>query len=177
LPFHPDRLEPRGHAVEVRIYAEDPAQGFIPQIGSVLKLRHPERPGVRVDSGLAEGREVSTHYDPLLAKVIAWGEKRDIATRRLRAALHEMVVLGVNTNIDFLSDVLALPAWHAGELHTGFLEEHLPAWEVTAHLPDEALALAAEASVRGTPAASLGNGEELPSPWSTLGRWSPLEKG
>jgi acetyl-CoA carboxylase biotin carboxylase subunit len=177
LPFEPERLEPRGHAVEVRIYAEDPAQGFIPQIGPVLRLRHPERPGVRVDSGLAEGREVTTHYDPLLAKVSAWGENRDIATRRLRAALHEMAVLGVNTNIDFLSDVLALPAWDAGELHTGFLEQHIPSWKVAAHLPDEALALAAEASVSATSVASGGDGGDIPTPWSTLGRWTPLEKG
>ncbi len=173
LGFDPASLCPRGHAVEARIYAEDPAQGFLPQTGSVLRLRIPHRPGLRVDAGLAEGREVGLYYDPLLAKVIAWGEDRATATSRLHAALGGLAVLGVTTNVDFLMDVLALPAWRTGDLHTGFLDEHLPAWRGPEEPPPEVVALAAAASIR--PEAVSGDGRgALPTPWTTVGNWSPL---
>ena len=93
----------RGHAIEARVYAEDPARGFLPQAGRLLLYREPERPGVRIDSGVAEGDEVTVHYDPLLAKVIASAETRDLAIARLAAALRQFPVLGVRTNIPFLA--------------------------------------------------------------------------
>jgi acetyl-CoA carboxylase biotin carboxylase subunit len=173
LPFDPHALAPRGHAVEARVYAEDPAQGFLPQIGRVARLSLPLRPGVRVDSGLAEGREVGVHYDPLLAKVIAWGPDRDQATDRLYGALGETVILGVTTNVDFLMDVLAHPAWRSGRLHTGFLGEHLSAWRGPEATPAEVVALAAEASVRVPGRSGNGAGAPSPTPWTTLGDWSP----
>jgi len=173
LPFGPGGLFPRGHAVEARIYAEDPAHGFLPQTGRVLRLRFPVRPGVRVDSGLAEGREVGVHYDPLLAKVIAWGVTRDQAVDRLYGALAETIILGVVTNVDFLMDVLAHPAWRSGRLHTGFLAEHFPAWRGPEATPAEVVALAAEASVR-TAGRSGNDGRAVPpTPWTALGDWSP----
>jgi acetyl/propionyl-CoA carboxylase alpha subunit len=173
LPFDPGALAPRGHAIEARVYAEDPAQGFLPQIGPVLRLRNPERPGVRVDSGLVEGGEVLTHYDPLLAKVVAWGGDRETSTRRLATALREMTVLGVTTNIDFLVDVLELDAWKAGALHTGFLDEHVPSWTPPASPPRAALAVAAEVSSLAAPSGS-GGAAPAPSPWTSLGSWTPL---
>ncbi len=173
LAFDPAALAPRGHAVEARIYAEDPARGFLPQTGRVLRLRLPHRPGVRVDSGLAGGREVGVHYDPLLAKVIAWGSDRDRAVDRLYDALGETVILGVTTNVDFLMDVLAHPAWKAGRLHTGFLGEHLPGWRGAEPTPPEVVALAAEASVMGAGRRGDGAGAPSPTPWTTLGGWSP----
>ena len=174
LPFDLGALPARGHAIEARIYAEIPAQGFLPQIGRVLRLRHPERPGVRVDSGLREGMEISVHYDPLLAKVIAWGEDRRTATRRLREALAEFVLLGVGNNIDFLQDVLALPEWNSGDLHNAFVDEHLSGWKGVGEPPAEAAALAglalSSAVVSGGMAASSGDA----SPWTALGDWTPL---
>ena len=174
LAFDPLSLSPRGHAIEARIYAEDPANGFLPQIGRVLRLRHPEQPGVRVDSGLREGMEISVHYDPLLAKVITWAEDRESATVRLREALAEFVLLGVGNNIDFLQDALALPEWTSGNLHNAFVEEHLADWKGAVEPPLEAAAMAgvalSSASVMVGNAASGGD----VSPWTALGDWTPL---
>ena len=175
LPFDPKTTTPRGHAIEARIYAEDPAQSFLPQIGHVLLLRHPERPNVRVDSGLREGMEVSVHYDPLLAKVVAWGEDRATATRRLREALADFVLLGVENNVDFLQDALLVPAWTSGDLHNGFVEEHLSGWKGLGEPPAEAAALAGKA-LFATPSAAASGGTNSTgvSPWSALGDWTPL---
>ena len=115
---------PRSFAMEARIYAEDPDAGFLPQTGKVLVYREPSGPGIRVDSGICEGMEISVHYDPMLAKVIARGGTRDEARRRLVAALTEMVVLGVQTNISYLRRVLETPAFVSGEADTGFLERN-----------------------------------------------------
>src|SRR6516164_11285463 len=107
-----------GHAVEARVYAEDPARGFLPTGGTVLALREPGGEHVRVDSGLAEGMAVGSRYDPMLAKVIAWGPDRATALRRLDGALAGTTVLGVTTNIAFLRELLADPDVRAGRLDT-----------------------------------------------------------
>ncbi len=113
LPWPQATLNQRGHAIEARVYAEDPDRGFLPQAGCLLLYREPRVPGVRVDSGVAEGDEISVHYDPLLAKVIALAETRDLAIARLVAALRAFPILGVRTNIPFLLRVLG---------HTDFRE-------------------------------------------------------
>ena len=113
---------PAGHAVEARVYAEDPARGFLPTGGTVLALREPACEGVRVDSGLAEGMTVTSAYDPMLAKVAAWGPDRATALRRLDAALADTAVLGVTTNIAFLRTLLADPDVQAGRLDTTLAE-------------------------------------------------------
>ena len=113
---------PAGHAVEARVYAEDPARGFLPTGGTVLALREPSAEGVRVDSGLAEGMTVTSAYDPMLAKVAAWGPDRATALHRLDAALAETAVLGVTTNIAFLRTLLADPDVQAGRLDTTLAE-------------------------------------------------------
>ena len=113
---------PAGHAVEARVYAEDPARGFLPTGGTVLALREPSAEGVRVDSGLAEGMTVTSAYDPMLAKVAAWGPDRATALDRLDAALAETAVLGVTTNIAFLRTLLADPDVQAGLLDTTLAE-------------------------------------------------------
>ncbi|MGA8520526.1 MAG: biotin carboxylase N-terminal domain-containing protein, partial [Pseudonocardiaceae bacterium] len=110
-----------GHAVEARIYAEDPALGFLPTGGQVLQLREPAGPGVRVDSGLALGDAVGSDYDPLLAKVIAHGPDRDTALRRLDAALAQTSILGLGTNVAFLRALLADADVQAGKLDTGLV--------------------------------------------------------
>jgi acetyl-CoA carboxylase biotin carboxylase subunit len=122
LPWGEEPLTQRGHAIEARIYAEDPARDFLPQAGPLLLYREPHMPGVRVDAGVVEGGEVPIHYDPMLAKVIASGENRDRAIARLIAALREYPILGVRTNIPYLINVLEHPLFRAGDIDTGFLD-------------------------------------------------------
>ncbi|MCV2490868.1 ATP-grasp domain-containing protein [Geodermatophilus sp. YIM 151500] len=111
-----------GHAIEARLYAEDPARGFLPQAGTVLGLVEPSGPGIRVDSSLAVGSVVGTDYDPMLAKVVAWAPDRDTARARLIGALGHTAVLGVTTNVPFLRALLADPDVAAGRLDTGLIE-------------------------------------------------------
>jgi len=122
LPFGTGELPVNGHAVEARVYAEDPSRGFLPTGGVVLGVRSPAGAGVRVDSALASGVTVTSDYDPMLAKVAAWGPDRATALRRLDAALADTVVLGVTTNVSFLRDLLADPEVQAGRLDTGLVE-------------------------------------------------------
>jgi 3-methylcrotonyl-CoA carboxylase alpha subunit len=171
LPWPEGTLTQRGHAVEARIYAEDPSRGFLPQAGRLLLYREPRLPGVRVDAGVTEGDEVTVHYDPLLAKVIAAGETRAAAIDRLTAALRRFPVLGVRTNISYLLRVLDHPRFRAGDIDTGFLGQEsegltqsapaLPAFlrEALGQLDDEA----------GAPQPS---GADFTSdPWVSLKNW------
>ena len=140
LPWRQAALSQRGHAIECRVYAEDPAAGFLPQAGRLLLYREPSGPGIRVDAGVVEGGEVPVTYDPLLAKLTVQAETRPLAIDRAIAALRRYPVLGIRTNVPFLIRVLDHPAFRAGDVHTGFIEQHLdalltrsePAPEVTA---------------------------------------------
>ena len=109
LPWTQDELSQRGHAIECRVYAEDPGNGFLPQAGPLLLYREPQGPGVRVDSGVREGGTVSVNYDPLLAKLTVLAESRDAAIARALAALRSFPVLGIRTNIPFLIRLLDHP--------------------------------------------------------------------
>jgi 3-methylcrotonyl-CoA carboxylase alpha subunit len=160
----------RGHALECRVYAEDPSHGDLPSTGTVLHLVPPEGPGVRFDSGVAAGSEVGIHYDPMLAKVITWGSDRGEAVARMKASLERMVLLGVVTNLRHLQRILAHPAFQAGALHTSFLDEHLSAVDEIPPLPPEALAAALGAAPRRAAAASSGSPTPA-DPWSTAGPW------
>ena len=122
LPWTERDLVQRGHAIEARIYAEDPAQNFLPQAGRLTEYREPRWPGVRVDSGAAEGGEVSIYYDPMIAKVIATAETRALAIARLAAALRDFQIAGIRTNIAFLAAVLESDAFRAGTVDTAFLD-------------------------------------------------------
>ncbi|MCK8431491.1 ATP-grasp domain-containing protein [Streptomyces sp. D2-8] len=122
LAFAQEDVRLTGHAVEARICAEDPARGFLPSGGTVLRLREPQGDGIRTDSGLTEGTEVGSLYDPMLSKVIAYGPDRATALRKLRAALAETVTLGVHTNAGFLRRLLAHPAVVSGDMDTGLVE-------------------------------------------------------
>jgi 3-methylcrotonyl-CoA carboxylase alpha subunit len=155
LRWSQNALAQRGHAIELRVYAEDPARQDLPQAGPLLLYREPVAPGVRVDSGYVEGGDVSVHYDPLLAKVIASSDSRESARRRAVSALRNFPILGIRTNIPLLLDVLEHPRFIAGEIDTGFLDaeaERLPA-RSAAGPPPEVLALAR--AVRDD--ASMGN--------------------
>ncbi|WP_159775893.1 acetyl-CoA carboxylase biotin carboxylase subunit [Streptomyces sp. HM190] len=125
LALTQDDIRLTGHAVEARICAEDPSRGFLPSGGTILRLREPQGDGVRTDSGLTEGTEVGSLYDPMLSKVIAYGPDRPTALRRLRAALAGTVTLGVQTNAGFLRRLLAHPAVVAGDLDTGLVEREV----------------------------------------------------
>jgi acetyl-CoA carboxylase biotin carboxylase subunit len=122
LPFTQAALSQRGHAIECRVYAEDPAQGFIPQAGTVLLYSEPQGPGIRVDGWIEQGSMVSVHYDPLLAKLIVWGETRDAARRRAVTALRNYAVLGLRTNIPFLVQLLEHPDFVSASIDTGWLD-------------------------------------------------------
>jgi acetyl-CoA carboxylase biotin carboxylase subunit len=171
LGFGQDDVRPRGHAVEVRLYAEDPAASFFPSAGPIFAWREPSGAGVRVDAGIVAGNVVPVEYDPMLAKLSAWGETRAAAIARLRTALGETVVLGPTTNLAFLQDVLDHPAYLRGDTHTAFLPEHFPDWAPTED-GTGAAALAAAIAL-GRPAAAAGDGSrtETPTPWQTLGGW------
>ncbi len=122
-------LSQRGHAVECRVYAEDPANNFLPSVGKIEQAVEPPGPGVRVDAGVTAGDEVSIYYDPMIAKVIAHAETRANAIRKMDAALADYKLTGITTNISFLRAVLAHPAFERGETTTHFVEEHLRDWQ------------------------------------------------
>ncbi|MEV0198538.1 biotin carboxylase N-terminal domain-containing protein [Nonomuraea sp. NPDC050691] len=143
LPFGQQDVRLRGHAVEARVYAEDPARGFLPTGGRVLALHEPAGEGVRVDSGLAEGTVVGSEFDPMLAKVIAWAPSRDAALLRLDQALARTAVLGLTTNVPFLRALVTHPAVRSGALDTGMVERILPDLPLAGEPPAEALAAAA----------------------------------
>jgi acetyl-CoA/propionyl-CoA carboxylase biotin carboxyl carrier protein len=171
---------PRGHAIEARVYAEDPARGFLPTGGTVLALREPANTHVRVDSGLDVGTSVGSRYDPMLAKVAAWGPDRATALRRLDAALAGTTVLGVTTNIAFLRSLLRDPGVQAGRLDTGLAERvadspaaDSPAGRGTAGAgtPAEVLAAAALARLLRETTGPFGSDPwDIPDGWRVSGR-------
>lgn len=135
-------IELRGHAIEARVYAEDPARGFLPTGGRVLDVTEPDGPGVRVDSSLSPGTVVGSDYDPMLSKIIAHGADRDQALARLDRALSQTRVLGIQTNVEFLRFLLADERVAAGDLDTGLLDRRLVDFE-PAPAPDDVFAAAA----------------------------------
>ncbi len=122
LPWSQAGVSQRGYAIEARVYAEDPSNGFVPQAGRLRRYREPRRPGVRVDSGVAEGTAVSVYYDPMIAKVVAEAETRPLAIARLRAALSEFVIDGVQTNIPFLLALMGRAEFRDASVDTAFLD-------------------------------------------------------
>ena len=169
LPWRQEDLAQRGHAIECRVYAEDPAHGFLPQAGPLRLYREPSRPGIRIDSGVEEGADVPVQYDPMLAKVIAHGETRAHAIDRAVAALRAFPILGVRTNGPFLITVIEHPAFRAGCLHTGFVDEHLPSL-LEQPAPSD-LVIAAAAFARSAGPIAAASGAPPPDPWSDLTGW------
>ncbi len=179
----PDTIDLRGHAIECRVYAEDPSRGFAPSPGPILALDEPVGPGIRVDSGLRVGWQVPAVYDPLLAKVIVWDRARSAAITRMANALDRYILLGCGTNVQFLRDVIRHDAFHRGETTTSFLERHFAHWEP--EVPTLALAAAAvlelmidtsgdtRSRTRG-----LGSwGRAGSDPWERLGQWRMGQQG
>jgi 3-methylcrotonyl-CoA carboxylase alpha subunit len=176
LPCRQEQLAISGHAIEARVYAEDPDRDFLPSIGDLRHLRTPrESAHVRIDTGIRQGDSVSIYYDPMIAKLIVWDATRAGALRRLRAALAEYQVVGVTTNIEFLAAVAAHPAFAAGDLDTGFIERHRTVlFPETSGVSDRVLALAGlhvllrrTAEAEKTAAAS----HDRWSPWNLTTGW------
>jgi 3-methylcrotonyl-CoA carboxylase alpha subunit len=155
-----------GHAIEARLYAEDPASGFLPQSGCLHRLSWPDAAEhLRIDTGVEQGAEISPHYDPMIAKLIAWGTSRQAALTRLARALERTEVLGLRSNLGFLERLVSHPAFAAGQIDTGFIDGHL-AELVEEALPPALTALAAEAWLQKDGHAGLPA-----SPWQRMDGW------
>jgi acetyl-CoA carboxylase biotin carboxylase subunit len=169
LPFEQSDLSIRGHAIECRIYAEDPAQNFAPASGTAHWVAFPAGPGIRVDAGLESGDEVSIYYDPLLAKLIVYADDRNSAIARMEAALSQTFVLGVTTNTAFLRDLLEHPDFVAGDVTTRFVETKMSDWSQDTTVSDDALIAAALFQLLSPHAASdrsrIGDDGDTYSPW------------
>jgi acetyl-CoA carboxylase biotin carboxylase subunit len=177
LPWREGALVQRGHAIEARVYAEDPAHGFLPQAGRLLLYREPRIPGIRIDAGVVEGGSVTVHYDPMLAKVIALAETRALAIERLAAALRAYPILGIRTNIPFLLRILEHPRFQAGQIDTGFLDREGAALAEIAEPEPPAFVRDAVAAAAGhqSPATRYqplsGGHQASVDPWTSLAAW------
>ena len=170
LPWHQEQLAPRGWAMEARLYAEDPERNFAPSTGTLDVYRPPGGPGIRIDSGVDEGSQVSIYYDPMLAKLVSWGADREQARQRMSWALRHFPVLGVRHNLEFLQRLVEHPEFVAGHTHTHFLTEQSLA-APPADAPLEAVWVAAQASARRLAPAQAAIQE---SPFVELGAWRML---
>jgi len=182
LAMHEEDLELHGHAIEVRLYAEDPERDFLPQTGTLRRLRFPEGDGIRCDSGVAEGDTISVHYDPMIAKLIAWHpEGREGALRRLRGALDGTEIAGLANNIVFLQRVIDHPAFVAGQFDTGFIDTHTaevlpePAPPSDRALACAALAIELDRQERAADRAAQSN--DPWSPWHQVNGWRLNDSG
>ena len=173
LDFSQDDLVQRGHAIECRIYAEDAENNFMPSTGRISLLKEPYGPGVRNDSGIYEGYEVTPHYDPILAKLVVYDENREMARKKMLTALENYVVLGIRTSISFLRDLLGHEAFIAGDTYTDFIAKNMDGWTDSADAPpDDVLLAAALAEFHRKPAVSAGASDQAAvTPWHTVGGW------
>jgi acetyl/propionyl-CoA carboxylase alpha subunit len=164
----------RGHAIEVRLYAEDPAQGFMPTPGKIEKIHWPTGPGIRVDSGIEEGQTIGTSFDSMLAKLIVYAPNRDHALARMKFALEETLIFGIGTNQDYLRAICSHPAVREGRVHTGFLGTEFK--DYAPHPSEGELSMIAEARDKGVgrrmdaqlsaaTKGAAGSASEYPSPW------------
>ena len=177
-----DDIQPHGHAIEVRLYAEDPYNRFTPSPGRIVRLRLPEGPGIRNDCGVYEGSEVSIHYDPMLAKLIVWAADREHALRRLERALGELRVEGIRTNVPLFRALLADADFRSGNMDIGMLDRKMAAGELQpvedtdslADLPIIAAALAHHEQANRTIG---GPGAGRRSVWAAAGRREALRGG
>jgi acetyl-CoA/propionyl-CoA carboxylase biotin carboxyl carrier protein len=169
LAFKQDDVRSRGHAIEVRLYAEAPERGFAPTTGKVLALEYPQGDGVRVDSGISQGQAVTTAFDPMLAKIIVHAPTRSEAIARASQAIEDFVLLGCETNAAFLGRILGDEGFGAGEVHTGYLDEH-PGIAMGA-VPDEGIQrrLLAAAALLTRPVRDAA--DAIPSLHASLGSW------
>jgi 3-methylcrotonyl-CoA carboxylase alpha subunit len=173
LPLRQDGVRAKGHAVEARIYAEDPERDFLPSIGKLVHLRFPA--SARVDTGVAEGDEISAWYDPMIAKLIVHGDTRADALARMAAALRDTHIVGPATNVEFLRRICESPAFRGGEIDTGFIERHRAELSrPQGPVPREVLAAAAQAELAHEEAVArehAARSGDPYSPWHSVDGW------
>ena len=172
LPLRQDQLAIDGHAIEARIYAEDPDKGFLPSTGKLLHLSPPaESEHVRVDTGVEQGDAITPHYDPMIAKLIVWDSDRPKALARMRQALAQYRVVGVANNVEFLSRLVSVPSFANADLDTALIErEQANLFPAKAAVPDEVWLLAALAELQRE-AAAARHAADRESPWRMLDGW------
>lgn len=173
FPFTQSDLHQHGHAIECRVYAEDPSTGFLPSTGKLLQFIQPQGPGIRVDSGFAAGDEVTHFYDPLLAKLIVYAGNREDAIKRMQNALNDFIVHGVVTNIDYMRAVLETDDFKQGNVSTRWVETKFGEW----HVPQPELhaliaaALADVVFVGGKAQSAVANETDPFNPWKQTGNY------
>jgi 3-methylcrotonyl-CoA carboxylase alpha subunit len=174
LTLEQDRLQQRGHAIECRIYAEDPEQGFLPSTGRLKAVEVPNGVNIRHDTGVREGLEITPYYDPMLAKLIVHAETRGDAIRKMHWSLSNYIALGVTTNVPFLRAMIADDSFRAGDVDTHFIDVHFKNWTMASELPLEVL-IAAALDDYGKAPAGHSNGprieEDEHSPWKSANAW------
>jgi 3-methylcrotonyl-CoA carboxylase alpha subunit len=168
MPWTQEQLRQRGHAIQVRIYAEDPDNRFLPQSGKIAFYREPTGPGVRVDAGVTRGSEIGVKFDPMLAKLICFAENRDAAIDRVQRALRDYVILGTKTNVSWLRRVIAHPAFRDGLVSTRFLTDHEA--DLAPHVPDSAREIATLLAAAPRTAVTV-KAAGVRSVWDALGTW------
>jgi acetyl-CoA carboxylase biotin carboxylase subunit len=179
LPFAWETLTPRGHAMEVRLYAEDPDNNFFPSPGKILSRTVPSGPGIRLDEGIYEGWTVPNEYDPLLGKLIAWGNSREEAIARLRRALQEYTVTGIKTNVALFRRILTEPDFLRSELHTTWLDELLRRPRLASNASSSELDAVAVAAAmwQATQESKTETGDSAEaSRWKSAGRQEQLDR-
>ena len=176
LPFKQEQLEQKGHSIECRIYAEDPANNFLPSSGKVLFLKEPQGPGVRHDSGIYSGCDVPIFYDPILSKLIVWAENRELACQKMVNALNDYIILGIRTSIDFLKEVVDHPQFRKGNTTTDFINTYFADWDGKGRAEEQRIIVLMASAFSELERPSSGKmtsfeKKEICSPWSSLGKW------
>jgi len=171
LPWTQDQLRQRGHAIEVRVYAEDPDDRFLPQSGAIAVYREPSGPGVRVDAGVGEGTEIGVRFDPMLAKLVCHAESRDAAIDRLERALRDYVILGTKTNVSWLRRVIAHPAFREGLVSTRFLSDHEADLQQPRPEVVDEIAAALAKTAKPTQRSTANSQQSTKTVWDTIGAW------
>jgi len=173
LSLTQENVRSRGHAIECRIYAEDPEKGFYPSPGRIIYMEEPSGPGIRNDCGIYSGFQVPVEYDPILSKLIAYAEDRNLTIKKMIQALEDYVILGVSTPVPFLIDVLKSEAFARGDTFTDFIDTHFAGWKPNRCDADAACAafIIDELSRTGNARAAVAQGSMDQSPWQTLGPW------
>jgi acetyl-CoA carboxylase biotin carboxylase subunit len=174
LSISQDQLRQHGHAIECRIYAEDALNNFLPSSGKLLFYREPTGPFIRVDTGVYSGVDVSVYYDPILSKLIVWGENRSDALERMKKALDNYILLGVTTSIPYLKAILEHEKFISGETFTDFIPTYMSEWkppEVSGDSLKAALVSVVLNEMNQKAAPFEGMEQEMPSPWKTIGKW------
>jgi 3-methylcrotonyl-CoA carboxylase alpha subunit len=168
LPVKQTEVKQKGQAIECRIYAEDPDNNFMPSIGRIERIGTPTLRDVRLDCGFLDGTDVGVNYDPMLAKLVVWGEDRKLAISKTVQSLDEVLFLGVKTNRDFLKRILSHKDFIAGNTHTHFIPDHKKDLEPKALSDEEIAAMIGALSLAGKTMAKSSDSIQLATPWSSL---------